>query len=1038
MKNKKQVFSKLLAASLAVLLVTQGIQPVSTQATATPIPVAVEADSFTDQNVSSSDMDNTLIKTTGSATAYDNKLLLTPDQNDQVGTAVRRNRMLLSESGFSTYFKMQMNNSSSPADGLCFIVYQADTDETKTGEKGGGVGFLGITSADEYSIGVEFDTYRNPGYGDPVSGHVAIDTNGEVFHDDSTETTSTDSASPTDDGTSNIAHTYSSLNNTLLNVWVDYDGVSGYITVTYGTSASRTSSSNYSFKREVGTNLVGKNVYVGFSASTGGSKEKHEVTKWYFSNNYEDAGLSSADNAYVQGASSATIDLNVDTDPTSALIKLYDAVGNNMEDQSFTIKIDGVKKGTTYITSTSGYTYSIPDDLTPGTHTITITSDDGGVVKAQDFVVTPDAPTIVTNPADATKSAGASASFTVDATVPSGGVITYEWQVSTDNGENYEDVDGEEATFSIDSVSGTQNGYLYRCIVTNTQASLTKSVTTPGAKLTVTKKATSVSTPVAVISDIYQSPTPYTLSATISGVTGALSGRYIYFYEGSTVLGIGTTNEDGTASVGYSGFTEGTHSITAVYEGDENNQAATSSALSLHTLSEIPNAPTLTDTVDGSSYNNDWTSKDVVITASGSEASAGINCYQYKIGADGTWTIMPNTVGTAHDSVTISSDVNSTIYVRAITNTDKYSETTSVVVKRDAVTPVLNVAVTGTIGEWTTEDIAFTLSNTAENISGTTFYVKKGSGEYQAITGTTFTISDATNTTYVFKGVSGAGLTGTVSATYTVKLTTETLKEVIDSIDALPDPDASTDEEILNHEIEIKDTKVLYDTLTTAEKKEVGDDRTDKLNKLLNKLESLLQIVGKDVNTGIFSDNIGTSVLVPELNQEGVGKVLLELVANPITDTEDGFAGIAVAKETLNDAGQELIAAFDMGIFKSVFDNDGAQLSYGKVANSDITGDITIRVPVPEAYIGSADLQVVYIDDAGVVTPLTTKYITEDGVDYLEFTTSHFSVYGIITTHNSDTPTGDHTGIFWMVGLALTTGGVVVYTRKRKHKVTVA
>ena len=59
------------------------------------------------------------------------------------------------------------------ADGIAFIMQPVSNSE---GSSGGGLGYMGISP----SIGVEFDTWDNPEYGDPTSSdHAAIVTNGD-------------------------------------------------------------------------------------------------------------------------------------------------------------------------------------------------------------------------------------------------------------------------------------------------------------------------------------------------------------------------------------------------------------------------------------------------------------------------------------------------------------------------------------------------------------------------------------------------------------------------------------------------------------------------------------------------------------------------------------------------------------------------------------------------------------------------------------------------------------------------------------------
>lgn len=74
------------------------------------------------------------------------------------------------------------------------------------------------------------------------------------------------------------------------------------------------------------------------------------------------------------------------------------------------------------------------------------------------------APTITAQPANTTRCAGTTASFSVTAT---GNSPTYQWQVSTNGGGTYTNIAGAtSATLTLAGVATSQNGNLYRVVVT--------------------------------------------------------------------------------------------------------------------------------------------------------------------------------------------------------------------------------------------------------------------------------------------------------------------------------------------------------------------------------------------------------------------------------------------------------------------------------------------------------------------------------------------------------------------------------------------
>ncbi len=149
----------------------------------------------------------------------------------------------------------------------------------------------------------------------------------------------------------------------------------------------------------------------------------------------------------------------------------------------------------------------------------------------------------------------------------------------------------------------------------------------------------------------------------------------------------------------------------------------------------------------------------------------------------------------------------------------------------------------------------------------------------------------------------------------------------------------------------------------------------------------------------VSSDGIGTAVQ-PSPNVDGSGRVIIQLIAEPVSDS-GSRSNIAIAEQSLSSAGQQIAASYDVRLFETIYNASNAVTHQGNVHNSRITGDITVRLPLPAGYTDAAGLTVVYIDDLGVVTPLSTTAVTIDGVQYLEFTTRHFSVYAIVSAVNT-------------------------------------
>ena len=96
---------------------------------------------------------------------------------------------------------------------------------------------------------------------------------------------------------------------------------------------------------------------------------------------------------------------------------------------------------------------------------------------------TPDvtAPSITTQPGNATVKAGETATFTIAA---SGTDITYQWQIDRNDGNGWVNIDGATATsYTTSAVDISCNGFKYQCVVSNSAGTVTSNT----AVLTVTE-----------------------------------------------------------------------------------------------------------------------------------------------------------------------------------------------------------------------------------------------------------------------------------------------------------------------------------------------------------------------------------------------------------------------------------------------------------------------------------------------------------------------------------------------------------------------
>ena len=187
-----------------------------------------------------------------------------------------------------------------------------------------------------------------------------------------------------------------------------------------------------------------------------------------------------------------TVSGNALVDTRNGGIEVYGtgAVNTTADDDATNggIVFDG-KDGTVYgdvtldesLTINQGETLTVPDGSSLNcngklTNNGTIIVKEGGKLEGEPGGTVVSAPTIGTQPANQTVTEGNTATFTVAAT---GGNLSYQWQQSTDSGQNWTDISGANAaTYTTAATTTSMNGYQYRCVVINSAGSVTSNAVT--------------------------------------------------------------------------------------------------------------------------------------------------------------------------------------------------------------------------------------------------------------------------------------------------------------------------------------------------------------------------------------------------------------------------------------------------------------------------------------------------------------------------------------------------------------------------------
>ncbi|MFN7929667.1 MAG: MBG domain-containing protein, partial [Blastocatellia bacterium] len=210
-------------------------------------------------------------------------------------------------------------------------------------------------------------------------------------------------------------------------------------------------------------------------------------------------------------------------------------------------------------------------------------------------------PSVTTQPTNQTGQVAGSVSFTANA---GGTPPTVQWQVSTDNGNNWTNLTGAtNTTLTLSNLTITMHSNQYRAVFTNACGTATSTAATLSVgQLTPTVTLASSSTTTTYGQSV-------TLTATVSGAVN--TSGVVTFKDGATTLGTGTLN-NGQAALLTAALTAGSHSLTAEYSGDTNYFGGTSGA-----LTQTINKATLTVTAENKAKSYGTANPDLTATITG-------------------------------------------------------------------------------------------------------------------------------------------------------------------------------------------------------------------------------------------------------------------------------------------------------------------------------------------------------------------------------------------------------------------------------------
>ena len=195
--------------------------------------------------------------------AFGNGILqLTNAQANRVGSGFYGQPIEFdANTSFQTNFAFRMfgGQGLGGADGLTFTVQNSPDEANALGGTGGGLGYGGMGPQ---SFAVEFDTFQNAF--DVNDNSISILTAGD------TQQPIVSSVSPLDlnDGSTKFA-------------WISYDGVTNELSVFVSDTNNRPATPVLTHTIDLGA-ILGDRAYIGFTASTGGVSNRHEISQWSF------------------------------------------------------------------------------------------------------------------------------------------------------------------------------------------------------------------------------------------------------------------------------------------------------------------------------------------------------------------------------------------------------------------------------------------------------------------------------------------------------------------------------------------------------------------------------------------------------------------------------------------------------------------------------------------------------------------------------------------------------------------------------------
>ena len=256
----------------------------------------------------------------GNATQVGNVLRLTSAEKIQRGSSFFNQPLAVgSNTSFETQFQFQLSGGTGGADGFTFMLQNNTEGLNSLGMKGGGLGYRDILQ----SLAIDFDTYQNNG--DLNNNHISILRDGDV-----------------NNALAAIAAPFDLNSGSILNAWVDYDGVSDLLEVFLADTTIKPETATLALNIDLAS-VVGSQAFLGFSAATGGLDNNHDILNWEFTTLSPNPGVIALETSnYNVNEKDGTVDVTIlRTQGSNGVVSIdYETIDNSAQGDDYTAVSD--------------------------------------------------------------------------------------------------------------------------------------------------------------------------------------------------------------------------------------------------------------------------------------------------------------------------------------------------------------------------------------------------------------------------------------------------------------------------------------------------------------------------------------------------------------------------------------------------------------------------------------------------------------------------------------------------------------------------